>query len=296
MFLRVWLHCVWLHCIWSISSCLCLSDVFVIGRLSLITVGLLSLSVAENALANDDKQLVFRENQQFAPYLHRTISAKSGTPGNPQGFIPALLKFFMDDHGVEVKYLQIPRNRVVPSYAKQELDASILSPEWIDNPDDFVFSQPLGSYRTVLFTSDVTINELISIESVKSQYICARRGYRYPNFQHLWKKNNLIRVDFSDEHVQLQGLIAERCQYAILDEAVARWYISKHFRDQKISIAAIESEIPLTIGFRKGKADMAEKFNKTISRLKANGELGILQRVFKVNTLSVESAAGKSPR
>lgn len=279
MFLRIWLHSSHLY-----------QRAFSIGKLCLLGCCVLCIAAPPNAYAEDDGSLVFRENLQFAPYLHRTISARSGTVGKPQGFIPALLKFFTDDHGIQVEYLQIPRNRVVPSYAKQELDASILSPEWIDNPEEFIFSQPLGSYRTVLFTSDVTVTELIPIETIRSQYICARRGYRYPNFQHLWEQNNLIRVDFSDEYVQLQGLIAERCQYAILDEAVARWYISKHFRDKKLSVAAIESDIPLTIGFRKGKAALAEKFNSTISRLKANGELGILQRVFKVNEFKEHQA------
>lgn len=237
----------------------------------------------QEARADDnEKRLVFRENTEYAPYIYRHAGANGSKPSAPQGYIPTLLKYFSDDHGITVDYVEMPRNRVESAYEKNQLDASILNNRWVNSPDDFVFSQPLGLYRTVIFTSDASQRELVPLTNLKSQYVCAHRGYRYPNLDLLWDANNLIRVDFSDEKLQLQGLVAERCQYAVMDEGIGRWYMKKFFTGTEFSVVSEESQVPLTIGFRKDNAHYAELFDSTISRLKANGELAILQRVFGV--------------
>lgn len=235
-----------------------------------------------SAIAAEPEAFVFRENVEYAPYLYRHTNASGQATGVPQGYIPTLLKYLMDDHGIDIEFKVVPRNRVEATYEKGGLDGSILSRHWVSNPDEFVFSTPLALYRSVLFTSDMEQGELIPLAQLKNQYICARRGYKYPELDQLWEANNLIRVDFSDELLQLKGLVAERCQYAVMDEAIGRWYIGKQFKDHTFSIVSEESRVPLTLGFRKHNAAVMDKFNSTISRLKANGELAILQRVFKV--------------
>lgn len=240
------------------------------------------LPCQESRADNEAKRLIFRENTEYAPYIYRHASANGQRPAAPQGYIPALLKYFADDHGVTVDYVDMPRNRVESAYEKKQLDASILNSRWVSNPDDFVFSQPLGLYRSVIFTSDLPQQDLVPLTNLKSQYVCAHRGYRYPNLDLLWDANNLIRVDFNEEKLQLQGLLAERCQYAVMDEGIGNWYIRKFFSGNRFTVVSEESRVPLTIGFRKDQAHYAELFDSTISRLKANGELAILQRVFGV--------------
>ena len=230
----------------------------------------------------ESETLIFRESSEFAPYIYRHGNASGKPSGAPQGYIPALLKYFADDHGITIDYREMPTNRLESAYEKGQLDAAILSDKWILNADNFIFSQPLGVYRTVIYTSDMPQRDLVPLVDLKSQYVCAQRGYRYPNLDLLWASNNLIRVDFADEKLQLEGLIANRCQYAVMDEAVGRWYGKKMFKQHSFSIVSEESQVPLTLGFRKDKTHYAELFDSTISRLKANGELSILQRVFGV--------------
>ncbi|MCG8673658.1 MAG: transporter substrate-binding domain-containing protein [Pseudomonadales bacterium] len=242
---------------------------------------ILSATHAVSARADDkDSTLVFRENIEKAPYIYRM---KGSNTKLPQGYIPALLKYFMDDHDVDLDFLIVPRNRVPSSFAQQKLDVALLSEKWIENPEDFTFSQPIARYRTVLVGEADSKNEIsFNISELKSAYICAHRGYVYPELDKYWESNNLIRVDFADELLQLKGLQADRCQYAIVEEAVASWYIKRHFKGQRMAIVAEENTVPLTLAFRKDKAEYAAMFDSTISRLKANGELNILQRVFGV--------------
>lgn len=249
------------------------------------TLGILIFLLSLGSARGDegDKQFVFHENVESAPYMYRHKSATGSQPSAPQGYLPALMKYFSDDHGIDIKYIEVPPNRLESSLQKKELHGAMLNKDWIDSPENFVFSQPLALYRTVLFTSDMDNVQIQPLEDIKSQYICAHRGYRYPNLDKLWEKNDLIRVDFADELLQLKGLVAQRCQYAVMDEAIGLWYAKKHFKKNKISLVSEESRLPLTIGFHKDKAEYAGLFQSTISRLQANGELSILQRVFKVN-------------
>lgn len=250
------------------------------GLLALTILMLMPWQIARGE--PDNGSLVFRENAEFAPYLYRHTTANGKSSGAPQGYIPALLKYFADDHGIAIEYREMPTNRLEAAYVKGQLDAAILSEKWVSNPDKLVFSQPLGLYRSVIYTSDMPQRDLVPLMDLKSQYVCAQRGYRYPNLDAIWDTNNLIRVDFADEKLQLEGLIANRCQYAVMDEAVGRWYGKRVFKQHSFSIVSEESQVPLTIGFRKEMAHYAELFDSTISRLKANGELAILQRVFGV--------------
>lgn len=233
-----------------------------------------------NAAEDTPAPLNFRENVQYAPYMYRF---KGNTAKLPQGYVPALLKYFMDDHKVQLEFVDVPRNRVPSSFAQKKLDAAVLSPKWIDNPEEFVFTQPLAAYKTVI-VGDANQDgaQHIDFTQLENSYICASRGYRYPELDNYWKSNNLVRVDFSDELLQLKGLVADRCQYAVMDESIASWYIKRYFKSGNLKIVGEEVSLPLTIGFRKDKAEYAALFDNTISRLKANGELKILQRVFGV--------------
>lgn len=257
---------------------------FSVSRYLLVIVvtvfGVLSSTLAK--ADNESRTLVFRENIEQAPYIYR---AKGNKAKLPQGYLPALLKYFMDDHQININFIEVPRNRLTTAFDQRKLDASLLSPKWVPNPDEFVFTQPLGVYRSVLMTDADTHNgEPLDISQLKSAYICTRRGYRYPHLDKFWESNNLIRVDFSDELLQLKGLKADRCQYAVLDKAIADWYIKRHFKKKDFVVAGDETTVPLTLGFHKDKAEMAALFDSTISRLAANGELKILQRVFGVTS------------
>ncbi|MDX1692398.1 MAG: transporter substrate-binding domain-containing protein [Ketobacteraceae bacterium] len=232
--------------------------------------------------AQDTAALKFRESFAYAPYMYRNTNANGAAASVPQGYIPTLLKYLSDDHGIKIDYVEVPRNRLESAFQLRKLDGAILSERWVTDPGKFVFTQPLGLYRTVIYTSDMPSTDLVPLASLKSQYVCARRGYRYPNLDLLWEANNLIRVDFTEEKLQLEGLISERCQYAVMDEAIGRWYARRHFPGHTLTIVSEESRVPLTLGFHREKSHYAELFDSTIRRLRANGELAILQRVFGV--------------
>ncbi|PIE41709.1 MAG: hypothetical protein CSA49_02095 [Gammaproteobacteria bacterium] len=225
--------------------------------------------------------LTFLENQENAPYMYRVAGSHSTLP---RGYIPALLKYFIDDHKIDVDFLNIPQDQIAASFAQQKLDAAVLSAEWVANTDDFVFSQPLAKYTNVLIAEIKTdAKPQLRFSALKEAFICTQKGYHYPELDKYWDSNNLIRVDFANELSQLQGLLANHCEYAVIDKATADWYLKRSFKKEHLKVAGEGATIALTIGFRKDKAKYATLLDSTISRLKANGELKILQRVYKVS-------------
>ncbi len=232
-------------------------------------------SAADSAPTSNAKSLHFNVSPNgYPPYL--IVDGQQ-----PSGIMWEVVTLIAERIGYEVVPEQIPRKRVDEMLLKGYIDATSRAIEWTDNPDQFLFTDPIVAVEEVLFIptdSDLTYQ---TPEDLLSRTVVTHLGYSYPLLESHFQSGAIKRFDVSRDRDMFTFLLhGKHFDAAIADRLVGQWILRnegwrKYFRISRESL----SNYGFRLMLRKNQAEFARLFNAELANVRANGELeAILSR------------------
>jgi polar amino acid transport system substrate-binding protein len=230
----------------------------------------LSFSASASKDISAEKQ-VFRFNispNGYPPYL-------IVDQNQPSGIMWDVVSEVAQRLGYEVIAEQIPRKRVDQMLLEGYIDGTPRAREWADDPEQFLFTDPVVDIEEVFFVPAQSGFSYESPEDLLSKTIVTHLGYRYPSLEPYFEEGRIRRFDVSrDKDMFTFVLHGNRFDAAVADRLVGKWILRNEGLREQFDIT---SESISTYGFRlmlrKDWQSFARKFNEELANMKKNGDL-----------------------
>jgi len=238
---------------------------------ALFSALILALTPLVSQSASGQDQKVFRFNispNGYPPYLIVGQSVPSGIMWDVVSIISRRL-------GYSVVPERIPRKRVDQMLIEGHIDGTPRAREWTDNPEQFVFTDPVVMIEEVFFSPKNSEFKFETLEDLNSKTIVTHLGYLYPRLEPYFSERKIRRFDISrDRDMFTFVLHGDRFDAAVADRLVGRWILrNEGLREEfRISSKGI-SEYGFRLMLRPDWQSFANQFNTELARMKENGEL-----------------------
>jgi polar amino acid transport system substrate-binding protein len=229
-------------------------------------IGFMLFAVALEVTAADKLKFVLYY-PQVPPYMYQDTSNQQVV-----GLVPDLLRDFFNQQQIQVEFILDNRRGAEHRLYSGDVDAMLMAQEWAVYPEKVIFSEPLIAHRDYLFSMHPFNAQNNPKQWLTDKKVCTRQYYVYealePHFLHAGTQ----RIDSSSELAQLRMLQNGRCDYAYLNEHVAKWIASHQLADVKLYQSPLEfGLVGLTVAFHpRWKAYIAE-FNQYLQHAKEQG-------------------------
>ena len=173
-----------------------------------------------------------------------------------------------------VRYVVLPRKRLEAATLAGETDVRCyFNPAWTKYPDQYLFSAALFDVSDVLVGAPGTQAITNVADLPKGTTVGRVLGYVYPNLEHRFNAQSLLREDARDMEKVLKKLGRGRNSYAVVNSRVLAW-----LRRQSAIGAIAHWSLPLERTYfycavRKDAAPKTRAVLETINRLKASGQI-----------------------
>lgn len=218
-----------------------------------------------------EKQIVFSiPPDGYPPYL---IDRNSG-------ILVDVLQIIAGKNGYSVIVVKIfPEIREQKMHQNRKVDVRANSKEWTENPDDFIFTDPIVEHEDVLIYLKLKPIQFGQIDDLLGKTIGTMLGYTYPFFEaHFADPNMPIeRHDVTSRESMLEMLLVKRVDCAIINKLVALWTIkqNKKYQGQFDFSGASVGSVGYRLVFLKSAKwrFFVDSFNDELAIMKQNGEL-----------------------
>lgn len=179
---------------------------------------------------------------------------------------------------IKIKFVLLPEKRSQRMLDNQEIQARMESANWVDNPQDYLWSEPITPLNDVFVFHKDSETDFESNQSLEGAEIITHLGYGYPTLQTQFDQNFITRKDYPTEHDMLKALsrhIPGLKRAAVMNQQVALWIIGsdKRFRDKFKFTNRLIGTADLQFQFPKTEAleDIVARLNLQLRKLKADG-------------------------
>lgn len=231
-----------------------------------------STGVAENSpTSSGDSDRVFRFNVSpngYPPYLITEEDRQSGIMWDVVALIAERLDY-------RVVPEEIPRKRVDEMLVGGYIDGTTRAKEWTDNPEDYIFTDPVVDIEEVLFIPKDSDLDFEAPEDLFDRTLVTHLGYHYPALETHFKAGKIKRFDVSkDKDMFKYVLHGDDLDAAVADRLVGRWILlNEGMEDEFRTTSESLSNYGFRLMFRKDWAPFAESFNRELEAMRENGEL-----------------------
>ncbi|MBL3824326.1 MULTISPECIES: substrate-binding periplasmic protein [unclassified Marinobacter] len=240
-----------------------------LGTLLFALVTLSPSAFASQEISQEEQ--VFRFNVSpngYPPYLivHQN---------QPSGIMWDVVSVVARRLGYTVIAEQIPRKRVDQMLLEGYIDGTPRAREWADDPEQFLFTDPVVDIEEVFFVPAQSGFSYESPDDLVSKTIVTHLGYRYPLLEPYFEEGRIRRFDVSrDKDMFTFVLHGDRFDAAVADRLVGKWILRneglrQHFDITRESI----SNYGFRLMLRKDWHSFANRFNEELAKMKENGEL-----------------------
>ncbi|WP_148266922.1 substrate-binding periplasmic protein [Pseudodesulfovibrio mercurii] len=200
--------------------------------------------------------------------------------GEPEGAALDIFRASMPD-GVGTSVKLIPASRSMLRTPGDDIYTRLECREWIDDADNYLWSGPVLTLRTVLLSRRNRPVEYTDASSLHGLTIGCIKSYSYPEVEPLFRSGKAYRYDVNSDVVLLRMLKAGRVDAALFDQYTVRWIIRK---SSELSMADFHvAARPL------GSAELRFVFNRhpgwearlpeIDARIRTNREDGVYERI-----------------
>ncbi|PVY78387.1 amino acid ABC transporter substrate-binding protein (PAAT family) [Tamilnaduibacter salinus] len=183
--------------------------------------------------------------------------------------------------GCRLKPRRVPRKRLESLLLKDYVNVTAMAPLWMEDPDKYLFSNPLVPIREVLFFRAGDRFAFESPDDIKGKTIVTHIGYRYPAVQHLFRSGQAKRFDVPQDKDMFRYLLhGSRFDALIADNLVGRWLMEQNQWDGQFVVSDNHlSRIHYRLMVRPDMKGFIDAFNQVLSDLKDTGKIkAIIQR------------------
>lgn len=238
--------------------------------LALLLPGLTSFADAASVDATDKR--VFQLNVSpngYPPYL--IISDDN----HYSGIVWDVVSRIAGELNYRVEAKKIPRKRVDQMLLDGYIDGTPRAIQWTDDPERFVFTQPIVRIREVFFYPAQSDFRYQRPEDLHTQTIITHLGYHYPELAEVFESGKVRRFDVANDRDMFSFLIlGDSFDAAIADLSVGQWIIRQNgWRGQLKTTTTSISDYGYRLMLRRDWQNFAEAFDQKLAQLKASGEL-----------------------
>jgi len=215
--------------------------------------------------------------------------------GRPtQGIIPDVLVSLATRVGVPAEFHVLSRARLAGAMERGEIDIRCyVSPDWLDDRDNYLWSVPLFFQRDLLVGAPGTPSKVVPA-ALGKQPIGTVLGYTYPTLDLLFDNGQLQRDDARSQEQVLAKLLAGRYRYGVTNQWALDWFNQRHPVDQQLHQVAILQEQELSCYVRKDPKIPTQRILQILSDMKASGEIDAIVQLYTGRSAESESGA-RSP-
>lgn len=200
--------------------------------------------------------------------------------GEPRGAALDIFRASLPE-GVEPKVGMKPAARGPLRERGETLYTRLECVEWMDDPENFLWSDPVLTLDTVLYSTVEKPVEFRGGESLHGLTIGCIKGFIYPEVEPLFAAGKATRYDVNSDLVLLRMLRAGRVDVAVFDRATVNWTIRNsdelHPEDYHVAANVLGSS-ELRFVFSKVSA-MVPLLKRVNERIAANRDQGVYLRI-----------------
>ena len=176
--------------------------------------------------------------------------------------------------GYSVRTAHVPKKREIEFFTAGKIDAHPMAKEWVENPEDYVFSDPVLKARNLIFSNAKQPVKYSNINDLLGKRAITNLGFVYPPLTKLFEKGAIKRIDAIGEKAMMQMLIYQRGDFAIVNEHVGKWLIKENNWQSKFSISEKNiTDYDFRIMFAKKFEEIIPLFNHELQIMKDNGDI-----------------------
>jgi polar amino acid transport system substrate-binding protein len=188
------------------------------------------------------------------------------------GIIKDLMDEIADQLGKTPEYVTIPRKLVDTASASLKIDARCYVIEsWVQDPNIYDWSKDLFDIvNVVAFSKEVP--PIRKIEDLKGVMLGTVLGYKYPMLDALFENSIIQRSDAGTEESNIQKLVQNHLQYAIVETAEFSWHLKDKDRERFLAKDFFELvRHPVKCAVVKKSSASVKDFDRVIGKLKREG-------------------------
>lgn len=218
-----------------------------------------------------EQEKIFRFNispNGYPPYLIVNQDA-------PSGIMWDVVSLISERLGYQVVAQKIPRKRVDQMLLEGYIDGTSRAKEWVRNPENFLFTEPVVDIQEVFFTPKQAGRTYHTPEDLFSKTLVTHLGYLYPALQPHFRSGAIDRFDVPRDRDMFSFLLhGERFDAAVADFLVGKWILKNEgIRDRFTVSSEGISSYGFCVMVRKEYQPFVNEFNAELARIRKNGEL-----------------------
>jgi len=237
-------------------------------RLAILAAAL-CLSMAANSGENQSETFRFNISPNgYPPYL--IVDGET-----PSGIMWDVVELIVPRLGYDLEFMKIPRKRVDQMLTDGYLDGTPRAIEWTEEPEQFLFTDPIVHVEEVFFFANGAEFEYNHPSDLFGKTVVTHLGYMYPALDSYFESEQIRRFDVSRDRDMFRFLLhGERFDTALADRLVGQWILktegmAEHFSSSETAI----SQYGFRIMVRPEWTEFTEAFNKELDKIRENGEL-----------------------
>lgn len=238
-----------------------------------IVCGCVWLFVSLNVIGEEKTLRVGIPTDGYPPFIIHQGDSVTGILIEPLALATA-------KRGISLQFHFLPEKRSQVLLDNHGIDARMESPQWIDNPDDYLWSEAITQLDDVFVYKKGTPNHYESDEQLQGAEIITHLGYGYPTLQPLFDAEQAIRIDYVGETQMLKGLLRTEKQdkrAAVMSKDVAKWLIKSdpRLQNQFAFSQRVIGSAPLMLQFRNDDAiaELLDGINRDLKQFKSDGTI-----------------------
>lgn len=199
----------------------------------------------------------------------------------PRGIMVDVMREISEAEGYELRASFFPEKRTQMMVREGLLDTFPKAMEWLDDPTDYLWTDPILDSTDVVVSSRYRQVEFLSPEDLEGLHVGLVHGYGYPKLMPLIQKGAIIEYRTSNTLNLLRMVSRGHVECAVVNPLVARWIISLH---DELSLGTFHfSQTPLdnaAFRFAFTRDDrlkpFIERFNRRLAEMKRSGRLNAI--------------------
>lgn len=230
---------------------------------------------ADDTVTNPQTVIFNITTNGYPPFLIPAVEGRETS-----GIMYDVLCDIMRRRNIAVSTIGAPKNRELRYIEQGKLDVYVTAREWVSNPEDYVFTDPVLYARDVALSKKSSPLRFNSAEDLIGKKLIAHLGFVYPHLSPYFDSGRIERIDAINGMSMLKMVLSGRADAAIMNDVVGNWMIRRLGIEDQLELSDTAfSEIGYRFLFTKGKAGLAEFMNRQLEQMRKSGALNaIFQR------------------
>jgi len=204
----------------------------------------------------------------FPPYFFDEDDARTGT-------IRDIFSAITDETGDSIEYVRVPFKRSLRLFEIGDIDIEpMTNPIWRQSsPIKASYSIPFTVAEEVVLFREGYDLAVHTPEDLLGKTIGLIKGYHYPTYDAYFSDNRILSNRFKNENKLVELLAAGRLNQAFISKDFAQYQIKTQYTAKDLVVGDTIGVVEQMIRFHPAKKSAVARFNKAITKLKANGTI-----------------------